>query len=150
MTKTKALAGALLTLGLVAASAVVAQAGGGGLGSGPYGSVFLTDCYQIVSGGNAPYTMDVTDQFGERQNITVGALHMVCVASGAWSRQAGVAQPDLNPNFIPPGNGAASCYDVISPGDQGPGNAGTVIDLFGTQAAVLKRMTMLCSPATLE
>lgn len=150
MVKRKAFAGALLGVAVLVSSALVAHAGGGGFGGGPLGNVFLTDCYKIVSGGNAPYTMDVNDQFGKRQNIKVGALQMVCVVSGGWSRQSGVSQPDLNGNFDPGNINAATCYDVAEPGDQGPGSVGTVVDLFGSQTAVLKRMTMLCSPANLE
>jgi hypothetical protein len=149
MVKKRTFVGALLGVAVLGSSAVVAHAGGGGFGGGPLGDVVLTDCYQIVSGGNAPYTMDVNDPFGERQNIKVGQLQMVCVVSGAWSRQNGVSQPPLNGSFDPGQINAATCYQVTEPGDQGPGAVGTVVDLFGSQTAVLKRMSMLCSPANL-
>jgi hypothetical protein len=93
--------------------------------------------------------MDVTDQFGRRQNLRVGDAQFVCVVSGEWHRQAGSNSPPLNPAFDPTTANAAKCYEVASPRDQGPGAVGTVTDLFSTETTVLKRLKMLCSPATL-
>jgi hypothetical protein len=149
---------ALLGSALLVSSAGVAGAGGGGFGSGPFGDVFLTDCYRVGEGdkndddnGNKhPFTMDVTDQFGRRQNLRVGDAQFVCVLSGPWQRQAGSNSPPLNLTFDPTTANAAKCYEVSSPGDRGPGAVGTVTDIFSSEKTVLRRMNVLCSPATLS
>ena len=155
MSKTKAFTCALLGGALLVSLAGVAGAGGGGTGSGPFADVFLSDCYRIAEGDknddNKPaFTMDITDQFGHRQNVRVGDAQFVCVVSGPWQRQAGSNSPPLNPAFDPSTANAAKCYEVSSPGDHGPGAVGTVSDIFSTETTVLKGMKMLCSPATLS
>ena len=72
MTKRNMLAGALLTLMLLASLPAIAHAGGGGFGGGPLVGVFLSDCYKIVGGFNAPYTLDIMDQFGNHQSVKIG------------------------------------------------------------------------------
>jgi hypothetical protein len=148
MTLRKMLAGALFTL--LVTLPLIAHAGGGGFGGGPLTGVFLSDCYKIVGGSNVPYTLDVVDQYGTHQNIKVGQAQVVCVSSGDWMRTPGSKSPELNPNFDPMAINAAKCYDVVSPGDQGPGTVGTVVDIFATDTATLKKMSMICVPATLE
>lgn len=155
MSKTKVFTSALLGSALLASWVAVAGAGGGGFGSGPFADVFLTDCYRIAEGdknddNKHPFVMDVTDQFGHRQNIRVGDAQLLCVVSGPWQRQAGSNSPPLNSAFDPTTANAARCYEVSSHGDHGPGAVGTVTDIFSTETTVLKRMTMLCSPATLS
>ncbi len=148
MTLRKMFAGALLTL--LVALPMIAHAGGGGFGGGPLTGVFLSDCYKIVSGANVPYTMDVMDQFGNHQSIKVNQAQFVCVSSGDWMRTPGSNSPELNPNFDSTTINAAKCYDVVSPNDPAPGTVGTVVDIFANQTATLKKMSMLCVPATLE
>jgi hypothetical protein len=143
-------AGALLTLTLLASLPAIALAGGGGFGGGPLTGVFLSDCYKIVGGANVPFTMDVMDQFGNHQNIKVNQAQFVCVSSGDWMRTPGSNSPALNPNFDPTAINAAKCYDVVSPSDPAPGTVGTVVDIFENQTATLKKLSMLCVPATLE
>jgi hypothetical protein len=142
---------ALVIVGGLAVSATIAHAGGGGFGEGPFGNTFLTDCYKAVEGANAPYTMDVTDQFGNRQSIKVGQAQFVCVLSGAWQRTEGSNSPALNPALDPASINAAQCYNVNMPGDQGAGTVATVTDLFSTQTNVkIQKLSLLCVPATLE
>jgi len=148
MTKWNLLAGALITL-LVALPAI-ASAGGGGIGGGPLTGVFLSDCYKIVGGFNAPYTLDITDQFGNHQTVKIGQAQMVCVSSGDWMRSPSVDQAPLNESFDPNTVNSAKCYDAVSPGDGSPGTVGTVVDIFGNQTAALKKMSMVCVPSTLE
>jgi hypothetical protein len=145
----KIFAGALLTLTLLASLPAISHAGGGGFGGGPLANVFLSDCYKMVSGSNVPYTMDVEDQFGQHQSIKVGHSQFVCVVSGAWTRTPGSNSPALNEAFDPAASNAAKCYDVVSPSDPAPGTVGTVVDIFATETAVLQKMSMLCTPATL-
>ena len=157
MTKRKVFTTALLAGALLVSWVPLAGAGGGGFGGGgPLDQVFLTDCYRIAEGRDNDdhnrqpgFTMDVTDQFGQRQNLRVGDAQFVCVTSGPWQRQAGSNSPPLNPAFDPNSLNAAKCYEVSSPRDRGPGAVGTVTDIFSTETTTLKRMTMLCSPATL-
>src|SRR2546425_12345195 len=93
MSKTKAFTCALFGSALLVSLAGVAGAGGGGTGSGPFADVFLSDCYRIAEGDknddNKPaFTMDITDQFGHRQNVRVGDAQVVCVVAGPWQRPA--------------------------------------------------------------
>ena len=148
MTPMKIFAGTLLAL--LVALPLVAQAGGGGMGGGPLTGVFLSDCYNIKGGYNAPYTLDIIDQFGNHQTVKIGQAQVVCVASGDWMRSPNVNQPPLNPNFDPTTTNAAKCYKVESQGDDKVGAAGTVVDIFTNQTATLKKMSMVCVPATLE
>jgi hypothetical protein len=149
--KAKAFTSALLMLALLAASTGVARAGSGGSGGGtnPLDFVFLTDCYSVDDGGdNPPYTMELTDPYGVRQNIKVGQAMFLCVSSGAWSRQPNSGSPALNPQFDPTLINASKCYHAVSPGDHGPGPVGVVTDLFSTKTTTsLKKLTILCSPA---
>jgi hypothetical protein len=150
MTKQTMLAGALLTLTLLVSLPAIVSAGGGGIGGGPLTGVFLSDCYKIVGGFNAPYTLDITDQFGNHQAVKIGQAQMVCVASGDWMRSPTVNQPVLNESFDPTTVNSAKCYDVVAPADASPGTTGTVVDIFGNQTAALKKMSMVCVPSTLE
>lgn len=149
MTKGTMLAGALLTLMLLVSLPAIVNAGGGGIGGGPLTGVFLSDCYKIVGGFNAPYTLDITDQFGNHQSVKIGQAQMVCVGSGDWMRSPGVSQAPLNDGFDPNSVNSAKCYDVVAPADGAPGTTGTVVDIFGNQTATLKKMSMVCVPATL-
>ena len=149
MTRRKMLASAVVTLTLVVALPLLAHAGGGGFGGGPLTGVFLLDCYKIVGGSNVPYTMDVQDQFGNHQSIKVGQAQLVCVNSGDWMRTPGSNSPALNADFDPTLINALKCYDAISPTDQGPGASGTIVDIFATTPATLKRLSTLCVPANL-
>jgi len=150
MTTRNMLAGALLTLTLLASLPAIAHAGGGGFGGGPLTGVFLSDCYKIVGGFNAPYTLDIMDQFGNHQSVKIGQAQVVCVSSGDWMRSPSVNQPPLNQNFDPTTVNSAKCYDAVAPGDGSPGTVGTVVDIFGNQTATLKKMSMVCVPSTLE
>jgi hypothetical protein len=150
MMKMKIFAGMLVTVVLLASVPAVSHAGGGGFGGGPLATVFLSDCYKIASGDNPPYTLDVSDQFGNHQSIKIGHAQVVCVTSGEWMRTPNSKSPALNPDFDPNAINAAKCYDVVSPGDQGPGTVGTVVDIFATESTTLKKMSMLCVPASLE
>jgi hypothetical protein len=144
----------VLALALLLSAPVVAWAGGGGIGGSPLESIFLTDCYKANDGNNdgRPFVLEVTDQFGTRQNIQLGDGRLVCVGSGPWLRQPGSGSPPLNPAFDPNSLvlNAAKCYEVVSPADRGPGPVGTVIDPFSTETTVLKRLKMLCVPASMS
>jgi hypothetical protein len=150
MTKRTMVAGALLGLALLGSLVTTAHAGGGGFGGGPLDKVFLTDCYQVTPSVNIPYTLELVDQYGDHQNVKVGQAAMFCAASTTWSRQAGVNQPPLNPDFNQENINAVKCYQVAAPGDQGPGPVGTVTDIFTTQTTNLNRLSMVCVPATIQ
>jgi len=149
MTRMTKITGTLLTFALLLSLPTLAQAGGGGFGGGPLTGVFLSDCYEIVGGANVPYTLDITDQFGNHQTVKIGQAQLVCVSSGDWMRSPNVSQPALNPNFDPTTINAAKCYNAVSPADPAPGTVGTVVDIFGSQTATLKKMSTVCVPATL-
>jgi len=143
-------ASALVTVTLLVALPLLAHAGGGGFGGGPLTGVFLLDCYKIVGGSNVPYTLDVQDQFGNHHDIKVGQAQAVCVTSGDWKRTPGSNSPALNPNFDPALINSLKCYDAVSPSEQGPGTVGTIVDIFASDTATLKKLSTLCVPATLE
>lgn len=149
MKRMTTITGALLTFALLLSLPMLAQAGGGGFGGGPLTGVFLSDCYKVQGGSNPPYTLDITDQYGNHQNVKVGQAQVVCVSSGDWMRTPSVDQPALNQNFDPTTVNAAKCYDVVAPGDGTPGTTTTVTDIFGSQTGALKKMSMVCVPATL-
>ena len=61
--KARGIAALLMTLALVASSAVVADAGGG---QGSSVNATLLDCYVIENGTNSPYVLTLVDQFDWR------------------------------------------------------------------------------------
>ena len=147
----KTFAAALFTVGLLGSLPAIAHAGGGGFGGGPLTNVFLSDCYRIVGSENPPYTLDITDQFGDHQKVAINHARIVCVVSTDWTRSPSVTQPPLNPD-IDSGTvfNAAKCYDVAAPNDPTLDTVGTVQDIFSTRTTTLKKMSMLCVPAVLE
>jgi len=108
---------ALVVVGLVAGSAVVAHAGGGaGAGTGsPTLSVF--QCY-VIDGEQprqANRIVNLTDQFGARQNVQIGQGRLLCTLATATHSADPLQQFDA-----PTGAGDhLTCY-TISPFEQGP------------------------------
>src|SRR5258705_10672494 len=150
MMKLKIFGGMLVTVAVLASVPAMSYAGGGGFGGGPLTGVFLSDCYKVQGGFNPAYTLDIMDQFGNHQTVKIGQAQVVCVSSGDWMRSPSVDQAPLNPNFDPLTNNAAKCYDVSAPGDGTPGTTATVTDIFASQTGALKKMSMVCVPATVE
>jgi hypothetical protein len=150
MTKRTMVIAALFGVALLGSFATAAHAGGGGFGGGPLTTVFLTDCYQVTPSVNIPFTLELIDQYGDHQNVKVGQAAVFCTGSSSWSRQAGVNQPPINPEFDPSAVNSVKCYQVAAPGDQGPGPVGTVTDIFTTQTTTLNRLSMVCVPATIQ
>lgn len=64
---------------VLAASAPIAHAGGGG--EGGIAGTFLFNCYAI-SGVNAPQEVDLTDQFGEQSGVKLGNGTLLCTPAG--------------------------------------------------------------------
>jgi uncharacterized membrane protein len=80
MMKTRMIPAAIMALVLVAASAAVVHAGGGGQGV-PL-DVFVVDCY-LISGSNPPHVLTLDDQFfpgpdSLRTGVKLGKAKLLC------------------------------------------------------------------------
>jgi hypothetical protein len=151
MVKAKVLSSALLALVLVGGSAVVAQAGGAGAGSGV--AITLFDCYVIHDGANSPYRLTVNDEFGTREHVRLGKARLLCTPTtpdpngGAGNQGATVERgPALNGSFDGGLANSFKCYDV-NPDLKGPNTLVTIRDPFGDEHVGLRRLTTLCAPA---
>jgi len=132
----------MLALVLVAASALVAHAGGGA-GSGV--NTTLLDCYAIQGGDNSPYVLEVEDQFGVSR-IRVNKARFVCTPTAAATVVKG---PALNGDFDPNAADHLKCYGVTVRQPQ-PDPVVQISDPFGVETANVAQDRLLCAPAIKE
>lgn len=87
---TRTIQAAVMAL-VLAASAPIAHAGGGGAGSPVPGSMY--DCYEI-NGGDAPQVLTVDDQFypGGRTGVKLGKAKLLCTLANG-TVESGQLQP---------------------------------------------------------
>lgn len=103
--RTRTIQAVVVALAL-AASAPIAYAGGGGAGSPVPGALF--DCYVIFNGADAPQTITLDDQFGERTGVRLGRARLLCTpATGI------VESGQLQPGDFSAGD-HLTCYDSLS------------------------------------
>ena len=140
--KARGIAALLMTLALVASSAVVADAGGG---QGSSVNATLLDCYVIENGTNSPYVLTLVDQFGTRGHVRVGQARLLCTQTTAATVERG---PVLNGDFDPNAADHIKCYGASSPLDTGADAVVTINDPFGAETVKLNRLVVLCTPAT--
>lgn len=107
----------MMSFGLVAATAAIAHAGGGGLG-GPGGSTFF-QCYGVEQGPDAPHAVEVNDQFIDPTVERIGKLKLIC-SFPTVSPALNPEQPGTDINAVPVAN-HVTCYDVVG------GNASAVV-----------------------
>ena len=85
MMRTRTIQAAVVAL-VLAASAPIAHAGGGGAGSPVPGAMF--DCY-LISGDNPPQVLTMDDQFGERTGVKLGKARLLCTPAAGDRRRPG-------------------------------------------------------------
>ena len=140
--KARRILAVLMTLALVASSAAVAHAGAG---SGSGLEITLFDCYVIHNGPNSPYVLELTDQFGTRDNVHIGKARLLCTpTTDSTTIRRG---PVLNGNFDPAVADHLKCYDIVPPAAR-PSAVVTINDPFGVETVALEGLSVLCSPAT--
>src|SRR5262245_16052645 len=111
---------------VLAASAPVAHAGGGGAGSPVPGQLF--DCYLIANGADAPQTLILDDQFGQRTGARLGKASLLCTpATGT------VDSGQLQPGDFSTGD-HLTCYQSLS--SPGANVRQQLVDPFTTQPSV--------------
>ena len=149
MVKAKVLSSAGLALALLVSSAVVAHAGGGGQGSPITTPMF--QCYFIQGGSNLvlttpPYVLELTDQFGTRQNVGVGLARLLCTPISAATVEHGPALKFVDPNLVD----HLKCYDILTPRVGGPGAVAQVTDPFAVDTVTVGPASLLCAGAIKE
>jgi hypothetical protein len=122
-----------MALALVA-SAPIAHAGGGG--EGGIAGAFLFDCY-LISGVNAPQTLDLTDQFGERTGVKLGKAKLLCTPAGG----------EITSGTPNPGDFSSAdhikCYEA-PPRGTNPKVAKVLIDPFVTETVRVGVQQYVC------
>jgi hypothetical protein len=136
MMRARTIRAAVMGFALVA-WAPIAHAGGGGAGSPVPGTLY--DCYQI-DGDNAPQTITVDDQFGERTGVKLGKAKLLCTpASGIV--ESGILQPG---DFSEGDH--LSCYEVPGKGSN-PKVDKQVVDPFVAQTVRVGEGHYVCAQA---
>ena len=144
MIKTRRIVAVLMTLALIASSAVLAHAGAGS-GSGVNATLF--NCYVIEDGTDFPFVLALTDQFGTREHVRVGKARLLCTPTTAATVEHG---PVLNSEFTAEVAAAVDhlkCYRASFRHDHGLRAVATIIDPLVTEAVELGRLRFLCTPA---
>src|SRR5712691_6793951 len=149
MVKAKKFISVLFALALIGSSAVVTYAGGGGQGSPIATPMF--QCYFIQGGSNLvlttpPYVLELTDQFGTRQNVGVGLARLLCTPISAATVEHGPALNFVDPNLVD----HLKCYDILTPRVGGPGAVAQVTDPFAVDTVTVGPASVLCAGATKE
>ena len=121
----------------LAAWAPITHAGGGGAGSPVPGTLY--DCY-LINGDNAPKTITVDDQFGERTGVELGKAKLLCTpASGT------VDSGQLQPGDFSGGD-HLTCYKVPGKGSN-PKVSKQVVDPFVAQTVKVGETRYVCAQA---
>jgi hypothetical protein len=138
----RAISTAVMTLGLVASSVATGHAGGGA--GTPITDTFF-DCYEIQNGADSPYTLALTDRFGDHQEVKLRRSRLLCTPTSAIGIVRGPVQA------IPPENTSEiKCYDIEGPKPKAPRDTVTLTDSLGQETIVLKQMTYVCTPVATD
>jgi hypothetical protein len=136
MMRTWTLQAAVMALA-VAAWTPAAHAGGGGAGSPVPGTLY--DCY-LINGDNAPQTITVDDQFGERTGVALGKAKLLCTpASGI------VESGQLQPGDFSDGD-HLKCYETPPKGTN-PKVSKQVVDPFLAETVKVGDAHYTCAQA---
>jgi hypothetical protein len=127
---------AVVSLVLIA-SASIAHAGGGGAGSPVPGALF--DCYVVLKGADAPQTLILDDQFGQRPGAQLGKVRLVC-APAVGTVESG----QLQPGDFSLGDHLA-CYESLS--FPGPDVMKQIVDPFVAQTVWVHGHAFTCVQA---
>jgi hypothetical protein len=136
MMRARTIQAALMGFAL-AAWAPAAQAGGGGAGSEVPGALF--DCF-LINGDNAPQTITVVDQFGERTGVKLGKAKLLCTPA-TGTVESGTLQPG---DFSPADH--LTCYEAPSRGIK-PKVDKQVVDPFVAQTVRIGGPHYVCAQA---
>jgi hypothetical protein len=139
--KTRMLAAVLMTLALVISSVAVGHAGGG---AGESITDTFFDCWEIQNGSNSPYTLAVTDRFGDH-TVRLGKSRLLCTPTSAISVERGPT-----PSAPPAEASEIKCYDVLGTQPKGPREAITLTDSLGEETVTLKKLSILCTPVATD
>jgi hypothetical protein len=126
---------ALVSL-MLAASAPIAHAGGGGAGSPVPGLLF--DCY-VIFGADAPQTLNLDDQFGARTGARLGRARLLCTPANGI-----VDTGQLQPGDFSLGD-HLTCYESLS--FQGANVTKQIVDPFTAQTVKVLGQAFTCAQA---
>jgi hypothetical protein len=133
MKRTRRIQTAVVAL-VLAASAPIAHAGGGGAGSPVPGA--LLDCY-VIFGADAPQTLNLDDQFGQRTGARIGRARLLCTqASGI------VETGQLQPGDFSNGD-HFTCYESLS--FQAPNVKKQIVDPLTAQTVTVLWPAFTCA-----
>lgn len=139
--KKRMLLAALMTFALVISSVAVGHAGGGA--GTPIADTYF-DCWEIQHSSNSPYTLAVTDRFGDH-TVRLGKSRLLCTPTSAITVERGPmpSAPPEQPSEI-------KCYDVRGKQPKGPREAITLTDSLGQETVTLNKLAVLCTPVATD